>query len=78
MEVIHSDDKLREEILNDARKKADRILKKSQKESELITGSIAKETKKFSEEYCELARNEIETRKKIIRIFIILASQFNY
>lgn len=50
MEVLQSDDKLREEILNDARTKAERLLKKSSTEIKEMEEKAKKDIERFEEE----------------------------
>lgn len=67
MQILKSDDGLREEILKDAKTKADRILNKAQREKEKILSDIDAETKKFKEEFTN--SKTIETNSKIKLIY---------
>jgi len=67
MEVIKSDDSLREEILKDAKKKAERIVNKAENEKEEIHKETEKKIVEFELEYRKNIENEIEKASKIIK-----------
>ena len=81
MEILVADDKLRDEILNDAKIKADRIIKKADKEAlDIIIGSDSEiikfddETKQTLEKYLIdeqkriFASVDIEAKKRSLKI----------
>jgi vacuolar-type H+-ATPase subunit E/Vma4 len=66
MEVLKTDDKLREEIINDAKVKTDRILKKAQAEAEEIEKSSLEQIDKVDGEYKTSIQKEIDLEVKKI------------
>lgn len=81
MEVLQNDDKLREEILNDARTKAERLIKKAEKEAEEAVNSIDKQIQEIKADYKKnildpaedsinllFASVDIEAQKEILNI----------
>ncbi|OHD13674.1 MAG: hypothetical protein A2086_01140 [Spirochaetes bacterium GWD1_27_9] len=65
MEVLKSDDKLREEILNDAKTKAERVTKKIKGEVDLIEKDCSSQIEKIDNNFRLLIEKEIslETKK---------------
>ena len=63
MEILQSDDKLREEIINDAKNKAERLLKKSNSEIKELEENSKKEIEKFEEETKKSFEKFVEEEK---------------
>lgn len=61
MEILQTDDSLREEIINDAKTKADRIIKKAKTEAENINKDIDVQSEKIKAEYQQNLTGEAET-----------------
>ncbi len=66
MEVIKGDDKLRDEILNDAKNKAEKILKKASKDAEEIIRNIDVEIESYEKDTASLTMKSIEEETKKI------------
>jgi vacuolar-type H+-ATPase subunit E/Vma4 len=66
MEILQADDTLREEILNDARSKADRIIKKAQRESDEIVKNSEDQIKAIEKEYSSNFTGSAEENIKLI------------
>jgi len=66
MEVIKGDDKLRDEILNDAKNKAEKILKKANKDAEEIIKNIDVEIENYEKDTASLTMKSIEEERKKI------------
>lgn len=66
MEVIKGDDKLRDEILNDAKNKAEKILKKASKDAEEIIQNIDVEIESYEKDTASLTMKSIEEETKKI------------
>ncbi|HQJ06014.1 MAG TPA: V-type ATP synthase subunit E family protein, partial [Spirochaetota bacterium] len=67
MEVIKGDDKLRDEILNDAKNKAENILKRANRDAEEIIKNIDAEIENYEKEIASSTMKSIEEERK--RIF---------
>ena len=66
MEVLKTDDKLREEILNDAKNKIERINKKAKAEAEDIEKNTLVQIEKLEKEYGNIIQKEIDIESKKI------------
>jgi vacuolar-type H+-ATPase subunit E/Vma4 len=66
MEVIKSDDSLREEILKDARTKAARIIKKAEREAAELVKSLEDQAKLFEDEHRTNVEKSIEETNRLL------------
>lgn len=74
MEILQSDDKLREEILNDAKTKAERLLKRSDVEIKDMEEKMKKDLERFEEETRIGVERFIEEEK--VKIFASIDIDF--
>lgn len=60
MEILQTDDKLREEIINDAKTKAERIVKKAERDAADINKGLDKQIEEMQDQYTTGMQKEID------------------